>query len=242
MKRLALLILLTVTISIPATAQGIVTTVPEHIDPGAKYVFYLPDDIVTPADPEPRHPEHGVYQYLQIANQLMTRGFVVVTRPRETTDHPYLVAEDLAKQIRRLLDAGVPAANIGILGAGQGAAITVLITTQLRNPGLQVVVLSLCSETFIDFWIAHAELLAGNVLSIHADGTKDRGSCQRFLEHCAQRDVREHRELRMAGGAGFHFRASAEWLLPAIEWLRGNHAAVTESGLRPPEVRKPEEG
>ncbi|MDX9757710.1 MAG: hypothetical protein RBU27_01000 [Bacteroidota bacterium] len=240
MKQFALLVFLTMMLSGPVAAQGIVTAVPEDIDPAALYVFYLPDEIVTPANPEPRHPDHGVYQYLQIANQLMTRGFVVVTRPRETTEHPYLVAEDIARQIRRLLDAGVPATNIGILGAGQGAAITVLVTTQLRDPGLQVVVLSLCTESFIDFWIAHNETLCGNVLSIHADGDKDRGPCHRYLEHGATAHVREHREMRIAGNAGFQFRASAEWLLPAIEWLRGNHAAVTETGLKPPEVRKPE--
>lgn len=242
MKHLVLIFVLTLTLSRGAGAQGIVASVPEDIDPAARYVFYLADEIVTPANPEPRHPDHGVYQYLQIANQLMTRGFVVVTRPRETTEHPYLVAEDIARQIRRLLDAGVSAANIGILGAGQGAAITVLVTTQLRNPGLQVVVLSLCAEAFIDFWIAHNELLCGNVLSMYARDAKDRGPCHRYLEHCATAEVREHRDLPIAGGTGFHFRASAEWLLPALEWLRGNHAAVTEHGLKPPDVRKPEEG
>jgi hypothetical protein len=104
------------------------------------------------------------------------------------------------------------------------------------------VVLSLCNETFVDFWIKSKELLAGNVLSIYAAGVKDRGPCQSYLQHCAQSNVREYREIALpeSAGAGFYYRASGEWMLPAIEWLRGHHAAVTEQGLVPPEVRKPE--
>ena len=74
-------------------------------------------------------------------------------------------------------------------------AITVLVTSRLSNPGLQVVVLSLCNETFVDFWIKSKELLAGNVLSIYAAGVKDRGPCASYLQHCSQLNVREHREI-----------------------------------------------
>ena len=223
-------------------AQGITATLPEDVDPAARYVFYLADEMVTPANPEPRHPEYGTYQYLQIANQLLAAGFSVVSRPRETNEHPYLVAEEVADQVQRLLDAGVPAPHIGIMGAGKGAAITVLAASRLSHPGLQVVVLSLCNDAFMDFWIANKELLSGNVLSVYAEGTPDRTSCRRYLEHCAGVNVRMHREIALPASAGpaFHFRASGDWLLPAIEWLRGNHDRVSEQGILPPDVRKPE--
>lgn len=241
MIRIALLLFVFLAFAPAVYAQGIVTTLSGDIDPAARYVFFLADEMVTPANPEPRDPEYGIYQYPQIANQLQAADFTVVSRPRETNEHPYLVAEEVADQVQRLLDAGVPAGHIGLMGAGKGAAITVLAVSRLSNPGLQVVVLSLCNETFIDFWIAHKELLAGNVLSIYADGTPDRSSCRRYLEHCAGVNVRTFREIVLPASAGpaYYFRASGDWLLPAIEWLRGNHDRVSEQGVLPPDVRKP---
>ena len=242
MPRFVLFLLALTVLSCTVSAQGIVTAVPEEIDTDAAWVFYLPDAQVTPNDPEPVHPEYGKYQYSQIANQFLAGGFTVVTRPRETTEHPYTVAEEVADQVQRLLAAGVPASRIGIVGAGKGAAIVVLITSRLANPGLQVVVLSLCNDVFVEYWIQHKELLSGNVLSIYAEGTPDRSSCRDYLEHCAGVNVREFRELTLPASAGpaFSSRATADWMLPAIAWLRGEFDRVSEHGLLPPDVRKPE--
>ncbi len=222
-------------------AQGIMTEVPEKIDTTAKYLFYLPDEVVTPAQPQPRHPLHGEYQYAEIANRFVGAGFKVVSRPRGTTEHPYLVAEEIAGQIRKLLAAGVPAGRIGIVGAGQGAAITVIVTDTVDVPDLQVVLLSACSAPFIEFWKQQDELLAGNVLSIYAAGDEKRGPCLPFLEFCAARAVKEYREIALPekSGPGFYYKATADWMLPAIAWLRGQHEVVGEHGLLPPEVRKP---
>lgn len=225
-----------------AAAQGIMTSIPEEIDAGAKWVFYLPDEIVTPARPEPRHPQLGVYKYFDIVNRFVAAGFKVVSRPRETTEHPYVVAEEIAAQIRKLLAAGVPAGSVGIVGAGKGAAITVIVTDTVDAPDLQVVLLSACTGPFITFWQQHDELLAGNVLSIYAIGDGNKGPCRPFLEYCSSHLVKEYREIPLPekAGPGFYYKGTADWMLPAIAWLRGQHDVVGEQGLLPPEVHKPE--
>jgi hypothetical protein len=242
MKHISCLLLALFAFSMSAMAQGIMTTLPDEVDTEARYVFYIPDDGVTPNEPEPQHPQYGRYHYMQITNQLLAAGFAVVSRPRETTEHAYMVAEEIADQVQRLIDAGVPASNIGIMGAAKGGAITVLVTSRLANPDLQVVVLSLCTETFIEYWITRQELLSGNVLSIIAGDAGKQKSCLSYLEHCAKLNVKKFRELTLPGMAdeGFYYRPSGHWMIPAIEWLRGRHDAVGERGLaRPPDIRKP---
>ncbi|MBR9978176.1 MAG: hypothetical protein KFH87_08815, partial [Bacteroidetes bacterium] len=181
----------------PARAQGIVTTLPEEIDATAKYVFFLPDEMVTPEDPQPTHREFGEYEYAEIANQFLAAGFTVISRPRAVTEHPYTVAEEIIGQIRKLRGAGVPATHIGLVGARQGAAIAVLVTTKYPQPDMQVVLLSLCNDTFMDFWIQQNELLAGNVLSIYASGSDERTSCLRYIEHSRPHGVSRYRELAL---------------------------------------------
>lgn len=226
-----------------AQAQGIFTTVPGEIDATAKYVFFLPDETVTPENPQPTHREYGEYEYAEIANQFLAGGFTVISRPRSVTEHPYTVADEIVGQIRELLGAGVPAAHIGLAGARQGAAIAVLVTTRFPQPDMQVVLLSLCNDAFIDYWIQQNELLAGNVLSMYAPGSEERTSCLRYIEHSRQHGVSRYRELALPAsvGQGFHYKAREEWMLPAIAWLRGEHERVSEDGLLPPEVKRPGE-
>jgi hypothetical protein len=241
MLRITFIFLLLLAVSSTSGAQGIITTLPDEIDASASWVFFLPDEIVTPDNPVPSHPELGDYEYAEIANQFLAGGFTVITRPRETSEHPYLVAGEIIEQIRTLLDAGVPASRIGLVGARQGAAIAVLVTTKLPLPDMQVVLLSLCTDVFIDFWIQQNELLAGNVLSMYASGNDDRVSCLRYIEHSRPHGVAQYREIVFPAseGQGFHFKPRAEWMLPAIAWLRGEHERVTEDGLLPPEVKRP---
>jgi hypothetical protein len=223
-------------------AQTIMLSVPEVIDTGARYVFYLPDAVVTPENPLPSDPQFGEYQYAEIANRFVAAKFVVITEPREETAHPYLVADSIAGQIRRLIAAGVPVERIGIVGARQGAAIAVIITHKVELPGLQVVLLSACNEQFIQFWKQQDEILAGNVLSIHVTGDTERGPCLTFLEYCAKRSVRRYQEIALpaSAGPGYFYKGTADWMLPVIAWLRGDHDAVDEHGLVPPSIQRPE--
>jgi hypothetical protein len=223
------------------SAQGVATSVPEDIDANLRYVFYLPDEVVTPENPQPRHPDYGEYQYAEIVNQFVAAGFAVITQPRETTAHPYLVATNIAGQVRRLADAGVPASHIGIVGAGQGAVIAITAVSKLGDSDLQIVLLSACTSPFIEYWKKENELLSGNVLSFYVSGSTRRGPCLPYLEYCGKGRVKERREIALPEsiGEGYFYKGIGAWMLPAMAWLRGDFAAVSEQGLVPPKIEKP---
>jgi hypothetical protein len=210
-----------------AGAQNILATVPDSVDAEKYYLFYIHDDIVNTFDMEPEHPQYGKYDYAGIVNRFATEGFTVIAEPRQKGTHPYLFADQTIEQIRALLKAGVPASHVSIVGAGTGGGIAVLITTKLRNPGIQVVLLAACTDPFIRFWKQQNELLSGNVLSVYHPST-ERGSCRDFLEYCLQHGVRKYREIELPESAdkGFYYRATIDWVVPAILWASGKHDMV----------------
>ena len=221
------LLLLFVLCSATATSQNILASAPDSADTEKFYLFYIHDDIVNASDMEPKHPEYGKYDYFGIVNRFAIEGFTVISYPRPKGTHPYTFAEETIAEIRTLLDAGVPASHISIVGAGTGSGIAVLITTRLRNPDVQVVLLAACTEPFIAFWKKHDELLSGNVLSIYRSGS-DRVSCRDFLEYCRSHGVQQYEEIALPESAapGFYYRATIDWVVPAILCASGKHELV----------------
>lgn len=222
-----LLLPLFLMLSSGAWAQNIIATVPDSVDTEKFYLFYIHDDIVNTFDMEPEHPQYGKYDYAGIVNRFATEGFTVIAEPRQKGTHPYLFADQAIEQIRALLKAGVPASHVSIVGAGTGGGIAVLITTKLRNPDIQVVLLAACTDPFIRFWKQQNELLSGNVLSLYHPST-ERGPCRDFLEYCLQHGVRKYREIELPESAdkGFYYRPTIDWVVPAILWASGKHDMV----------------
>jgi hypothetical protein len=213
--------------AISAHAQSILATVPDSVDTEKHYLFYIHDDIVNSFDMEPEHPVHGVYDYAGVVNRFATEGFTVISYPRMKGTHPYTFADETREEIRKLLAAGVPASHIAIVGAGTGGGIAILITTKLRDPDLQVVLLATCTDPFIAYWKAQNELLSGNVLSIYHPAS-DRGPCSDFLEYCRSHGVSRYQEIALPEKAkpGFYYLPTTDWMVPAILWASGKHDLV----------------
>ncbi len=208
-------------------AQNMLASVPDSIDTDKHYLFYIHDDIVSTFNMAPEDPDYGVYDYAGIVNRFATEGFTVIAYPRQKGTHPYVFADETIGEIRKLLDAGVPPAHVSIVGAGTGGGIAILITTKLRNPDLQIVLLATCTDPFIRFWKAQNELLSGNVLSIYHPGS-ERRSCRDFLEYCLSNGVRRYEEIALpeSSDPGFYYRATTDWVVPAILWASGKHEMV----------------
>lgn len=212
----------------PIQAQNIFTSLPDSIETARHYLFYIHDNIVDAGNVSPTHPEYGTYEYEEIVNRLATEGFSVVSYPRVKGAHPYLYAQETAKQINRLVAAGVSATHISIVGAGSGGTIAVLICTILKNPNLNVVVLGTCTEAYNTFWIQNNETLCGNVLSMYHTGSTATASCRPFLEACSKNLVSQYREIALdeESQPGFYFKASLDWVVPTILWASAKHDLV----------------
>jgi pimeloyl-ACP methyl ester carboxylesterase len=194
---------------------GIFSDVPQKIDVGALYLFYLHGRIVEQGR-RPTNPQYGVYEYDEILNALKHPGFVVISEQRKvgTEIEPY--GAKVARQVRQLLDAGVPPQHITVVGASQGSWIAMLASTYLKNRRLNFVFIAGCSadEGFLRLIDLH-----GNVLSIYeqSDGAR---SCEAYRKDAT--GIADYKEVALNTGLrhGFIYRPMKEWVEPTIAWAQ----------------------
>ena len=201
-----------------AASDQVLRDVPEKIDAGAKYLFYLHGRIVETGGVRPTSPRHGVYEYEQILRTLAARGFRVVSEPRPADTVHFEYARKVAAQIGRLLKAGVPARNVTVVGASKGGAIAVFASTLLRNRDVNFVVLAGCGDS--GPYREHKVDLHGRVLSIY--DADDLGvSCARFYKQSTGLKQSGEIEVKLGVGHGLLYRPFKEWVDPAVEWANG---------------------
>lgn len=161
-------------------AQGqIIKDVPERIDAGQRYLFYLHGRIIEEQGIRPTSERWGVYEYEAILEALKQRGLVVISeaRPRGTEIEAY--ATKVINQINALLKAGVAPRNITAVGASKGSVIAMVVSMRLKNREVNFVLMGNCNDGTleqrqIDLW--------GNVLSIFDASDDIGGTCQKFFE------------------------------------------------------------
>lgn len=199
-----------------AEGQGVVLSdVPQKIDAGALYLFYLHGRIVEQGR-RPTHPQYGVYEYDEILNTLKQPGFVVISEQRKAGTEIEQYGAKVARQVRQLLDAGVPPQHITVVGASQGSWIAMLASTYLKNRRLNFVFIAGCSadEGFLRLIDLH-----GNVLSIYeqSDGAR---SCEAYRKDAT--GIADYKEVALNTGLrhGFIYRPMKEWVEPTSAWAQ----------------------
>lgn len=197
--------------------QAQVTTgLPEKIDPTGKYMFYLHGAIVQSQGENAVSPTYGKYMYRDIVNKLASHGYNVISevRPKDATVDGY--ATIVAKQVKTLLEKGVPAKNIVVVGASMGASITTQAAIQLHNKHLKFVVMGMCHEGGDD---SDADKVCGNFLSIY-ESSDGAGSCVAYLK--GRKCVSNFKEvvLKMGNAHGFLYQPYKEWVDPVVEFAK----------------------
>jgi acetyl esterase/lipase len=201
-------------------AQGLILKdVPEKVDRGARYLFYLHGRIIEEQGIRPTSERYGVYEYEKILDALKSRGLVVISeaRPKGTQIDEY--AAKVINQIQTLLKAGVAPQKITVVGASKGAVIAMVVSMRLKNRDVNFVLMGNCNdgtlrERQVDLW--------GNVLSIFDTSDDIGGTCQKFFEKAKGLNKRKEVELRTGLGHGYLYRAMNEWIDPAVEWATGH--------------------
>ena len=196
----------------PAFAQNNYE-LPSHVDPEARYLFYLHGRIVV-NDRRPKSEEYGFYEYDHILETFRKRGFVVISeqRSKDITIEKY--AEKVAGQVTQLLNSRVPPRQITVVGASQGSWIAMLASTQLKNRDLNFVFIAGCSadDEFLKQLDWH-----GNVLSIYERTDRAR-TCEKYREDAT--GVGKYQEVELNTGLrhGFIYRPMKEWIEPTAAW------------------------
>lgn len=191
-----------------------------HADPSRVHLFYLHGRIIEEAGPRPVHESWGLYDYPAVVKALGSRGAVVISeqRPRDTDVREY--AEKVLAEVDALVEAGVPAARIAIVGFSKGGSIAMAVSALPANQhrDIRYVFLAACAE-----WLAEQPgfSLKGHVLSIREASDDLANSCKSVAEH--PQDLESLSELTISTGAqhGAFFLPREEWTIPTLQWIHG---------------------
>ena len=213
-------LILFVLISATAIGQTSSPFLPEEIEKSGRYLFYLHGGVVTELGNNainPSMPEWGPYEYLNILDSLQKRGFHVISEIRQKGTGNAVYVHKISQQIDSLLEAGVKARNIVVVGASAGWDIALHVSSNLKNKALNFVLMGGCwPETYQDY--LNIELY-GRFLSI-IEKTDPHGTCYKIFEERAH--IKHHKEITLNTGLshGFIYKGYPVWIDPIMYWLQ----------------------
>jgi hypothetical protein len=197
---------------------------PVSIDPSARYLFYLHGKIIEDQGLHASSPDYGDYEYLAILEELASHGFIVISEQRPVNTDGIEYAHKIAGQAGVLLNAGVPAKNITVVGASKGAGIAIYVSHFLENKEMNFVILGICAADTVQGLEQTGIFLHGNVLSIYDASDNLAGSCQELFTFSKDRGLARNAEivLHVGTGHGILYQPLDEWVLPTVQWVGEN--------------------
>jgi len=201
-----------------ATAEegAIFQSLPDSIDAQQRYVIYLHGRIIEDEGTRPVSPVYGVYEYKETLDALAQAGLQVIAEVRPPDAEAEQYAIRVADQVNALLDAGVPAEHITVIGFSKGGGIAILTSSRLQNERVNFVLLAICGEWVFEW---PGVDLSGRVLSIYETSDDLGRSCRSLAE--ASTGVSSFEEIALSTGKqhGAFYAADPAWLDPVIEWI-----------------------
>jgi hypothetical protein len=197
---------------------------PKSVDTTKYYLFYIHGRIIEEQGIPAVDPVFGEYEYQSILDRLSSYGFVVISEQRVKNTDSIKYAKRIQEQVTTLLNAGVPATNITVVGASKGAYIGIYVSHFLENQEIKFIIMGICnSENLVDFKLNHI-FLYGEVLSIYDSADYQYGgSCEElFTLSEGNRGLSRHDEivLDIGAGHGILYKPLDEWITPVIQWAR----------------------
>lgn len=200
-----------------------------------RHLIYLHGRIVQEQQSNrPKHPEYGYYELEQILDTLRSRGFVVSGGIRPKSASVSDSADRVVEQVHELLESGVPADEVTVVGASMGASIALLASARLQNPDVRFCVLGDCLSEHIKGLVAEAgKGPSGHVLSIREASDDLGGACPVWKDDAKYGSSLVAREIVLRTGLkhGFLYRPLPEWVNPVVEWA--NHVSKHGAEDRP---------
>ena len=200
---------------------------PSVIKPSEKYIFFLHGKIVEKQGPNGRHPCFGIYDYHGIVKSFENRGFTVISEIRPKGTKLYKYAGNIVRQIKTLLENGIPPKQITVVGFSKGSAVALLVSVELESPGVNFVVMSGISHTgthvpgcykkLID---RSVQFLHGRFLSIYDESDQKCDICQRIFQNVSDDAIFEKIKVKNGLGHGLFYRPRRDWFDPVVEWIK----------------------
>lgn len=199
-----------------AHSADVMWSPPPAPDKSEHYVFYLHGLILENAGPRPVSPEFGVYDYPAILDALQGPDTKIIAAQRASGTGSFEFAGRVVGQIQTLLAAGVPPGNITVVGFSKGGAITLYISSFLRQPDVRYVILAGCGD-----WLSELPQLrlTGKVLSIIEASDTLASSCAALAKRAPEPQAFNEIVLSTGKGHGTFFVPRPVWVNPTREWI-----------------------
>jgi hypothetical protein len=189
--------------------------------PPAHHLIYLHGRIVqVEQSARPRHPQFGYYELEKILDAFRSRGFVVSGEIRPRSASVSDSADRVAAQVRRLLESGVPADHITVVGASMGASIAFLASARLQNPDVRFCVLGACLSGNASGLLAdEGKSPSGQILSIREASDDSTAGCPPWKDDPRFPGLAGREMVLQTGmGHGFLYRPLPEWVNPLVNF------------------------
>jgi predicted esterase len=203
---------------------------PSVIIPSVKYIFFLHGKTAENYGPNGIHPCFGIYDYHGIVNSFANCGFTVISEIRLQGTKLDKYAGKIARQVTTLLANGIPPEQITVAGFSKGATIALLVSSKLKNPGINFVVMGLCGHNGARFRKHHNKLMdqsvqfmEGRFLSIYDFSDLKCADCQRTLKNVSAKVTFKEIILKNGLGHSLFYRPRRDWVEPVAEWINQKH-------------------
>ncbi len=209
----------TAAVLLALTAAMVAGAPPAHVDPSARYLFYVHGAIVEREGKAAVSEKYGRYDFDGVTRALADGGFEVVA-PLRRPDSVEAHAAALAQMLRGMLAAGLAPDHLSVVGFSKGGAIALQAAQLLGEPRVTFVIMAGCFPG----GIGDASRLRGRFLSIR-DGSDDQSDSCAPVFAAAGKEV-AHEEVTLSTGLqhGLFYAPRKEWTEPVMRFLQGKSA------------------
>lgn len=185
-----------------------------------RYVFFLHGAIAEGTEGNPVSGRFGTYDFSGLKMALDSAAYVLIAERREKGVPLKEEANRLAGKVHKLIAAGVPPANIAVVGFSRGGGIVGAAMSVVGYVEVRYALLAACPKELAEHdWGA----MSGQVFSMYERSDTWAGSCKLIAERSPKVSIFEEVSLDSGLGHGEFYRPRNTWLIPLLTWLQKDH-------------------
>lgn len=181
-----------------------------------KHIFYLHGRIIELQGKDAVSPIYGKYHFDDIVAAFSNKGSTVHAQVRNEETGFTEFAEQTSNQIDSLIQAGVSARNITVVGASKGGIMAMYIS-HLNSKPIKYVLLGANTESIEqeNDWQLHGHILA------FIDESDQVANRSYAYWKARSPHLKELKEIKLSTGLGhgFLYKPLDEWVKPAKTWI-----------------------
>jgi len=193
------------------SGNAIFTDVPAEIIMDKKYVFVIPplsDNITNKA-------------YNDMLKKLAKKEYIVISNPLDSKGSYNSTIEKLKGNINFLLNGGVPASNIIMIGVREGGSVALRLAAKVNNPDFGYILVSAIPRKNPELLLGEDEkTVSGRFFNIYDRDDTNNGSGTAFFKELKGRRTFGESKLKTGKGEKAATDSLDAWIEQAARWLK----------------------